>query len=209
MQERRRADNLQEILEAARELLMVDGPGGLTLGAVAAKVGVSTPALYHYFDSKKALLQALVLHGVSVEADVLVATAEAWSGPEADIVGGIVRAMHGHYRPSLSQFRLIYLLLQSGPPSDMGVDAELLPKLHPHSKRMFDALEVVLARGKKAGTVAKKVVPRTAVVTAHMASVGMLTMISLAERAGDPLRQGDELLITSLSHMLVSGVRAR
>ncbi|MCC6619854.1 MAG: TetR/AcrR family transcriptional regulator [Deltaproteobacteria bacterium] len=208
LQARRRADNLQEILDAARELVLSDGPGALTLGAVAAKVGVSTPALYHYFDNKKALLQALILEAVSVEADVLVATAEGWRGPEPDVVGGVVRAMYDHYRPNLSRFRLIYLLIQSAP-DQMGLDADLLPRLHPHSKRMFDALEAVLVRGKKAGTVSKKISPRTAVVSAHMAAVGMLTMIALAERAADPLRQGDEHLIASLSELLRSGVRAR
>lgn len=209
LQVRRRADNRQEILDAAREILLSEGPAAFTLGAVAAKVGVSTPALYHYFDNKTALIQALVLDGVSAEAEVLVSTAQSWQGDESELLGAIVRAMYEHYRPNLGAFRLTYLLLQLAPPTKMGVDDTLLERLHPLSKRMFDACEAVLVRGRATGVISLEVDLRAAVVSAHMAAVGMLTMIALAERHGDPLRQRDELLLGSIGELLRSGIRRR
>lgn len=209
LQARRRADNRHEILEAAREILLSEGPAAFTLGAVANRVGVSTPALYHYFANKTELIQALVLEGVSAEADVLVATAERWQGDESELLGAIVRAMYEHYRPNLAAFRLTYMLLQLAPPTRMGVDDAMLERLHPVSKRMFDACEAVLLRGRAAGIIALDVDLRAAVVSAHLAAVGMLTMIALAERHNDPLRQGDELLLRSIAQLLRTGIRRR
>ena len=47
--------NRERILGVARSL----GPRDLTMHAVAVELGVSTPALYHYFPKKKELLSAL------------------------------------------------------------------------------------------------------------------------------------------------------
>jgi len=208
LQARRRADNLQDILDAARELALNEGPGALTLAGVAAKVGLTTPALYHYFDSKTALLRALVLSGIEAEADMLVATATRWRSDEAGILGGVVRAMYDHYRPNLSAFRLIYMHLQVVP-SSIGVDDDLIARIHPNSRRIFDALQAVLERGQQKGNVASGIAVRTAAVSAHATAVGLLTMMALAERHNDPLRQGDAALLEATSRILESGIRAR
>ena len=60
LRERRRADTVAEIKAAALGLLATGGPEALTLRAVAREVGVSVQALYHYFDSRDALITALV-----------------------------------------------------------------------------------------------------------------------------------------------------
>ncbi|MGI8946554.1 MAG: TetR/AcrR family transcriptional regulator [Ornithinimicrobium sp.] len=49
-----------EILDAAREQLAEQGAGGLSLRAVAREVGMVSSAIYRYFDSRDALLTALV-----------------------------------------------------------------------------------------------------------------------------------------------------
>lgn len=57
----------QRILRAAREM----DPAALTMQDVAARLGVSTPALYHYFRNKDELLTALAhghLQGVRIPA---------------------------------------------------------------------------------------------------------------------------------------------
>lgn len=56
----RRAKTKQRILEAAAEISREDGPGNLSLDAVAAKAGVSKGGLLYHFPSKTALLQAVV-----------------------------------------------------------------------------------------------------------------------------------------------------
>lgn len=52
-----------EILEAAWEVASVDGLAGLSLRAVARKVGMQAPSLYSYFDSKNAIYDAMFAQG--------------------------------------------------------------------------------------------------------------------------------------------------
>ena len=60
LRERRRAQTVAEIKQAALAELAATGPEGLSLRAVARSLGVSVQALYHYFDSREALITALV-----------------------------------------------------------------------------------------------------------------------------------------------------
>ena len=61
--ERGRQEMRAAILEAAGDLVEVDGIDGLTIRAVAQAVGYSPGALYEYFDSKEAILKALYFGG--------------------------------------------------------------------------------------------------------------------------------------------------
>ena len=58
--ERRRDRSREEILDAARQVLLRNGVGAMTLDAVAKEVGVSKTALYYYYPSKDALLFELM-----------------------------------------------------------------------------------------------------------------------------------------------------
>lgn len=60
LRERRREATLAEIKQVAVRQLVTAGPAGLSLRGVAREVGVSVQALYHYFDSRDALVTALV-----------------------------------------------------------------------------------------------------------------------------------------------------
>ena len=56
--------NLREaLIEAAHEILAVDGVAGLSLRKVALAAGVSAPALYSHFQDKRALLAVLATQG--------------------------------------------------------------------------------------------------------------------------------------------------
>lgn len=44
---------------AARELILTEGLAGLTLAAVARRLGVTSPALYRYFNGRNGLVQAV------------------------------------------------------------------------------------------------------------------------------------------------------
>jgi AcrR family transcriptional regulator len=57
--ERQRAATVQEIKDVARRLLGQQGPSALSLRAIAREMGVTAPALYRYFDSHEALVEAL------------------------------------------------------------------------------------------------------------------------------------------------------
>lgn len=56
-----REELAKEILEAARARLAVEGPAGLSLRAVARDLGMVPSALYRYYDSRDALLTALIV----------------------------------------------------------------------------------------------------------------------------------------------------
>jgi len=51
------------ILEAARNLLAAGGLEALSMRAVAAQVGLSATAIYHWFKGKEDLVDRVVLHG--------------------------------------------------------------------------------------------------------------------------------------------------
>lgn len=83
VRERRRAETVREIKTAALEQLAESGTGGLSLRAVARAVGMTVQSLYHYFDSRDALLTALIADGHNAMADAVVAAAEATRGRPA------------------------------------------------------------------------------------------------------------------------------
>ncbi len=58
--ERRRDRTREEILAAARTVLIGNGVGAMTLEAVAAEAGMSKTGLYYYFPSKDALVFELI-----------------------------------------------------------------------------------------------------------------------------------------------------
>lgn len=57
--DRLRQSTLAEIREAARTLLTTQGSAAVTINAVAREVGMSGPALYHYFSGHDELVQAV------------------------------------------------------------------------------------------------------------------------------------------------------
>ncbi|ALE04937.1 hypothetical protein AL755_04615 [Arthrobacter sp. ERGS1:01] len=59
----RRQATIEEILDAAVELMARDGVGGMSLSGVARSVGMKPPSLYEYFPSKLALYDALFARG--------------------------------------------------------------------------------------------------------------------------------------------------
>lgn len=60
---RRREETIEQILDVAVEAMEEFGAAGLSLGEVARRMGIRTPSLYVYFDSKNALYDALFERG--------------------------------------------------------------------------------------------------------------------------------------------------
>jgi len=61
--ERLRRQTVDEIVERAWDLVDAGGAHGLSIASVAKAMGMTAPALYHYFASREALLDALVVAG--------------------------------------------------------------------------------------------------------------------------------------------------
>lgn len=64
--QRRRQETIEEVLDVALDLMAEHGVAGLSLGEVARRMGMRTPSLYVYFDSKNALYDALFARGAEL-----------------------------------------------------------------------------------------------------------------------------------------------
>lgn len=86
----------EEIKEAAKaQLATAGGVGGLSLNGIARELGMRGPSLYHYFASRDALLDELLLDGYREVVDGLQQTmAGAGGSPPADVL----RAVAAGYR---------------------------------------------------------------------------------------------------------------
>ena len=59
--DRQKAETRKAILDAARELFVVEGVDATTMRAIAAKIGYTPTAIYHHFKDKDALLVELCM----------------------------------------------------------------------------------------------------------------------------------------------------
>ncbi len=78
---RHRADQRDQILEAALNLLRARGIAGLTMASIAEEAGMSRPALYHYFADIDSVLAAWVGREVERSVAELVESAAAIADP--------------------------------------------------------------------------------------------------------------------------------
>jgi AcrR family transcriptional regulator len=78
---RRRQQTIDEILDASVALMETEGVAGLSLSAVARRLGMQPPSLYQYFPSKLAIYDALFQRGAEEVRD---AQREARAGLPAE-----------------------------------------------------------------------------------------------------------------------------
>ena len=82
--ERVRAETVAQILEAARGQLREVGAAQLSLRAVAGALGMSPAGLYRYYDSREALLTALITDGFTALAEAVDRARDAVDGDHPD-----------------------------------------------------------------------------------------------------------------------------
>lgn len=83
--ERVREATIAEIKATARAQIDLEGAASLSLGGIAREMGLTTPALYRYFDNRDALVTALIVDAYHSLADALetavaTTTAADWNG---------------------------------------------------------------------------------------------------------------------------------
>ncbi|KRE02361.1 TetR family transcriptional regulator [Bosea sp. Root670] len=79
-------DARNRILDDAARLFAQDGYDGTSLGELAASVGVTKAAIYHYFPNKKEIYEAIIVRTLEgLRRHVSQVTAQA-SGPEETLV---------------------------------------------------------------------------------------------------------------------------
>jgi len=85
---RRRQETIEEILDIAEAQMDEEGVGGLSLSEVARRLGVKPPSIYKYFDSLRAIYDALFERGQRTHLEVVrTAMARGESGLDALAAG--------------------------------------------------------------------------------------------------------------------------
>jgi AcrR family transcriptional regulator len=141
VRDRRRAETVQEIKDAALQQLAEGGTGALSLRGVARSVGMTAQSLYHYFDSRDALLTTLVADAHHRLADAVQAAAEDTRG-QPPLRRRL--AATGAYREWARTNRPAFLLLYGTPvpgytpPPDSGTGPAALRLAAPFQDVVFD-----------------------------------------------------------------------
>lgn len=202
--ERRRERSREEILAAARSVLLRQGIAGTTLDAVAQEVGVSKTALYYYFASKDDLLFELVFGNLQTHAqDVHRAVQATRSG--SDALAAVVRGSFTSLASRLDDFRLAYLHGQVSGRGALPVGAAQFARIRPLNELLFaGAAERLAAQRGKRRSGAAVVEPRLLAFLAYAASVGLLTLKGMVEHVDDPLIYSDEQLVDGLARVFAA-----
>ena len=188
----------QEIIDAALEILAEQGVDRLTLAAVTEKLGLTKPAIYHYFHSKEDLIRNLVLEIARQETLALIEEVSETSERRV-VLGELIRAFYQFYRPQLHAFRLVYCQFQLMDMSALGINQDVIKAdLNPLSKRLFDIVVIILSDNGKAIATAEM---RSLAFSAWLAAIGLIEMISLTDAANDPLKHSDEVLLSTLENV--------
>jgi AcrR family transcriptional regulator len=112
----------REIVSVARALLVEEGIEGLTLGRVAAALGIKPPSLYKHFASRGDLEAALIAIGLAELGDAM------------EAAGADLHAVGAAYRTFALANPELYRLMTSAPlPRDKlpeGLEARVLLPLH-------------------------------------------------------------------------------
>ena len=93
----------REIVAAARALLEEAGPEGLTLRALAARLGIRAPSLYNHFPDKASLETVLIASGLFE----LALTLEAAMREAPDPIEAVAFAYRGYARRHPYLYRLM------------------------------------------------------------------------------------------------------
>lgn len=204
--ERRRESSREEILDAARDILLSRGIGGTTLEAVAQAVGMSKAALYYYFPSKEALFFELMFGAIERQAKAVnAAVTEAQTGGEA--LGALIRESVAAFAPRMDDFRLAFLHGQVAAKGAVKLDAEQFARIRPLNGLVMAQAAEKLAAERKRGAKAATVEPRLMAFLAYLAAIGMLTMKGMVEHMDDPLVWSDEQLIEGFASVFAAAAK--
>lgn len=100
-----------EIKAIARRLMADKGTAGLSLRAIARVIGMSAPALYHYFPRLDDLITALIVDAFISHADYVRAARDAAAAAEQSTTEQLMAAALAYRRWALecpTDFQLIY-----------------------------------------------------------------------------------------------------
>ena len=206
-QERRRDRTREEILAAARTVLIARGVGAMTLEAVAAEAGMSKTGLYYYFASKDALVFELMFTTFErLARTVHEAAADAGDGSAA--LRAIIAGTIGYFAPRLDDFRLAFLSGQLTAAGEIALSGEQFARLRPLNDLILGGAADRLRAARTGRKPRDRVEPRLLAFLAFLAAIGVLTMKGLVERLDDPLLYSDDELIDGLARVFAAAAEA-
>ena len=174
------ADKREAILDRAARLFADHGFDRASMSALAAACGVSKALLYHYYDSKEALLFD-VIDGHLAHLVAVVEAAEAPGLPPRDRLAALIRALLRCYADAGAQHKVQINHLSALPP-DL---AEALRRRERRLVQIFAAALAAAAPGRFSGEGARLLKPAT------MALFGILNWHYMWHRPGGPLSRDD------------------
>jgi AcrR family transcriptional regulator len=205
--ERRQEQVRDEILDAARKVVLDKGLSGLTLAAVARELQLSKAALYYYFDSKELLVAELIYLALEGHAAAVGAAIEATDSGAAAL-DALIRSASEHYGSRRDELRMAYLAPQLGAAGAARFDGEMLARIRPFNERMYGSVAERIARDQADGRVPADIDGRRLAFLAHTSVLGMLTVEGLVERADDaPLIHSRDAMVDELVATFVGRLR--
>jgi len=188
----------EEILDAARRVLLTEGLAGMTLAAVARELELTKAALYYYFSSKEALVFELIYLSLESHAQAVGdAVASAASGAEA--VEALIRTAADDYGSRMDELRLAYLVPQVATAGGSRLGPEMLERIRPFNDLMYGTVADKIREDQRTGRVHPSIDARRLAFLAHTSVLGMLTVEGLVEVADEaPLIHSREAMVDEL-----------
>jgi AcrR family transcriptional regulator len=189
----------EAIVDQARRIVAGQGFASLTFQALAEALGVSKQAIIYWFPTKWDLALAYALRVLDGEAEATIPAARD-AGSAASAIEAFVRALVGHYLKNLGDFRVLYLAPQFDRSITPGVpSADTLGPIHEKTSAIYAALEAKIALDPE---FRPGVSPRRLAVAAHMAGIGLITMLAMADAVNDPFKHSSADLLDALVALL-------
>lgn len=198
--QRRRDRSREEILDAARRILLKDGIAGTTLAAVAKEVGMSKAALYYYYPSKDAMFFELVFSVLEKHANrVHDAVEKETSGGTA--LRAIIRESVKNFASHLADFQLAYLHGQLAAKGEVHFNAQQFARIRPLNDLWFAGAAKYLSEERRKRPGRARVEPRLMAFLAYVAAIGLLTVKGMVESVNDPLIYSDDQLVEGFARI--------
>jgi AcrR family transcriptional regulator len=183
-----------KIVAAARSSVVENGRGALSLRPLAARLGVTAPALYAHFASKEALLTAVA----EDEFERLLAQIERVADDAPDPLERVKAQAHAYVTYALANPALFEIIFEFRPPWSSVPTGEELPL----ASKAFEISSVAVVDAIAAGQL-RETDPLMASLTIWAAVHGVATVLAAGPGLGD---EYETALVRSVIDNIVSGL---
>jgi AcrR family transcriptional regulator len=143
------ADVERELLAAAEAVLVRDGPGGLTVRAVAAEAGIAPMGVYNRLGGKDGLVDALLIRGFD-QLGAVVGTTLGATMDEPSMRARLIACGLAYRKFALDNPHFYAIMFEDAIPHDMDSN----PEVSEHAQAAFGALVRLVELSAAAGVLA-------------------------------------------------------